>query len=443
MIRVTAGKRANPVSFALEMDAPVDFTELRGAAGFDSTLQWEGSGGGFLLGVREYGASVYTSGGDAYHFDLEGRLRRARIEWENGVAADYLRGLDGRLLRKVRRVVRAGTDPGNDRLDRPAERREVFSRTHRAAVEALESIPPGRGRGRDSPRDILERCAAFDPPRLEDEARRFLEAYRPLGILPPDRYAALILQATEGCAYNACAFCDLYARRPFRAKTPGDLRDHARRVKAFLGRALPLRKGLFLGEANALAIEQHALVEILGIALEEFPRQAAAGLHAFLDVFTLPRKSARELRQLADLGLRRVYLGVESGDEEVLRLLRKPTSNADVREVVTELKLAGVSVGLILLVGAGGARLRESHREESVSLIKDLPLDAGDFVYLSPLHVPPGSVYEGRARREGVRDLLPHEVAEEEATFRRCLAPRPGERGPRVARYDVSSFVYY
>ncbi|MBI4585929.1 MAG: radical SAM protein [Planctomycetes bacterium] len=508
------------------METPAAFSELRGGKGFAATLEWQGSAGSYLLGLRPYTFALYTGAGAAFHFDLEGRLRRAFVPEAGERGTHYLRGLDGHLLRKKL----ADEEEAGERLSDssplgPEQRRALFQEAHRTVQGALQSFPgagpapQGAGEGgageREAARarELLERAAAYDPDRLEREARRFLEAYRPLGILPPDQYHALILQATEGCAYNSCTFCNLYRGSRYRVKAPEEFREHVRRVKAFLGQALPLRQGIFLGEANALAVPQPALLKIFAVLREEVPeflglppppggRPAAVsqfskklcGVAAFMDAFTVRDKEAGEFEELARLGLRRVYLGVESGDEDLLRFLRKPASNENVQRFVEDLKRAGLFAGVIILVGAGGYRYGESHVEKTVELANRLPLGEGDLIFLSPLVITPGSEYESRAREEGILHLRPQDLKAQEAELLRRLRPperegrdhpaaagrcpaqlrRPEERapggslrgpprdqapsglgararqrgdegasGPQVTRYHVKNFVYY
>ncbi len=440
-----------------------EFDHLREAQGFQETWEWKGDRDRYLLGIREHGFSIYAGNTTAVHFDLEGRLRRAFIQDATGWC-HYLRGYDGRLLRK--RKVRRGDPPGQDIPEAPllpSDGRMVFEETHALVRDALESFPDSRDRqaetGDNSPREVLARAASFEPERLEGEASRFLEAYRPIGILPPDRYLSLILQATEGCAYNGCLFCSLYRDQRYRAKEPEEFRGHIRRVKSFLGRALPSRKGVFLGEANALAIPQRDLLNLFQVLHEELPvdliggatapegdspgtASGPGGISSFIDAFTTRDKGSGEFAELQAQGLRRVFLGVESGQEELLSFLKKPASNEGVQKLVEALKNSGISMGIIFLVGVGGKQFEGKHIDATVGLVKALPLDAGDMIYLSPLVVEPGGRYEKKSSAEGITPLTPGEVAAQDAELRKLLRPKPGEKGPKVTRYDIQSFVY-
>lgn len=426
---------------------------LRTAEGFRRTLEWPEPERTYFLGAAEGTFSLYGPGGWAYHFDLEGRLRRAASP-----GLHYLRGLDGAVLRKrLRRPSETFED-----LPPPSagEVRDLYARVHAAVAGALEAlraaprIAPDEA-ARAEALDLLSRAAAYDPVRLEAEAERFREVYEPLGILPPDRYRALILQVTSGCSWGRCRFCALYRGTPYRRKSPEEFRAHARAAKAFLGRALALKRGVFLGEANALEAPFEDLRRIFRIVAEEVPEDVVGrpgergGISAFTDVFSEPALGRSELAELARLGLDRVYLGIESGDDDVLRALRKPATRRLAEERVRELKAAGVSVGAIFLLGAAGARSRE-HVEGTASLAASLSLGERDVVYLSPF--VPG----GRAEGLGAGDARPPSAGLAEARGEDLPAPRPediereerelrerlGTLGVRVGRYDIASFVY-
>ena len=206
-----------------------------------------------------------------------------------------------------------------------------------------------------------------------------------------------------------------------------ELREHVTRVKAFVGSGLAARRGVFLGEANALAMPQAELLSLFELLHEELP-QLAGDVSSFIDAFNVYR-SVDELTALRARGLERVFIGVESGDEATLATLGKPATLAGVGRLVESLKAASISVGVIFLAGLGRA-----HVEKSAQLVAGLALDEGDLVYVSPLIVPPRGPLAARLERRGLGGF----DAEAEATeLRSRLACRA-----KVARYDVRRWVY-
>ena len=101
---------------------------------------------------------------------------------------------------------------------------------------------------------------------LDEDAARFRSIYTPVAILPPDQYLAVVVQATEGCSWNRCTFCDFYRQQPFRIKGDGEFRSHVGDVVSFFGTAIGLRRSIFLADANALVIAQDRLLRLAGRA---------------------------------------------------------------------------------------------------------------------------------------------------------------------------------
>ncbi len=367
-------------------------------------------------------------------FDLEGRLYVAFVDGRT-----FRRGVSGDLLAKGR--YGAGRP---DRWSRPCdedERLAVYRVVHELTAEALGALAvrgtavvdgdPGVAR------QLLARAIEWGPERLEAERGRFRAIYRPVGIVPPDRYLAIVMQATEGCAWNRCAFCSFYRTERYRVKSPEEFRDHARAVRRFLGDGLGLRRSIFLGEANALGAPTRRLLNLLAVVREEFPDQR--DVHAFMDMFTSV-KPVDELAALRSGGLTRVTVGLETACEPLLTFIRKPSSAAAAVRAIERLKAAGINVSLVVLLGLGGVRFFDDHVHETVRLLNTLPLGDGDIVYFSPLVSRSGADYFERARASGLGVLTTDETRLQEAMIRDGL--RFSGPPPKLARYDVREFVY-
>jgi radical SAM superfamily enzyme YgiQ (UPF0313 family) len=262
-----------------------------------------------------------------------------------------------------------------------------------------------------------------------------------VSILPPDQYLALVLQATEGCSYNRCTFCDFYHDRPFRIKRPDELRAHIAAVRDFFGPALGLRRALFLADANAL-IAPMALLRGWLDEIEASGIMPGAGIYSFMDAFDVGRKSEAEWAELGRRGLRRVYIGLESGSDALLRWLRKPGSAADAIEAVDRLKSAGLAVSVIVMIGIGGERYAAGHVEDTVAALNAMRLGRGDIIYLSPFVEQPGTAYSEMAAAAGLSPLDTAGAARQETAIRAGLVYRDPARVPQLARYDIREFAY-
>lgn len=393
-------------------------------------------------------------------FDGEGRLVGA---WFDGVT--YRRGLDNRVLMKWVADRRTGVRQRRF-LDEEA-RRTLLERAYAAPAMVQQGLHDGAiSTGATPPATIaaidewLTRVNGWSWPRLEAERERFAKVYKPISILPPDQYLALVLQATEGCSYNECSFCTFYRDRPFRIHTPTDFATHIAAAKEFLGRGVSVRKTLFLADANAVIIPQERLLPLLDMVNQAFPIlpiNASAeeraewrtahpwtlnGIYAFISAPDALRKDADDFAAMRARNVRRLYVGLETGHDPLRRFLRKQGTAADALAAVQAIKGGGVEVGLIFMVGVGGETYREAHFRDTVALLKEMPLGRDDLIYISPF-VPWGdSPYVADAENAGIAPLDDDALRAEEQRFIQALRPWARERGVRVSHYDVREFLY-
>jgi radical SAM superfamily enzyme YgiQ (UPF0313 family) len=415
-----------------------------------------------LINARHDVTSIMVDEELTLTYDPEGRLMGAWIDGRN-----YRRSLGNHIIEK-----QEGLKPGlSYRVRREldaTETREFLSRTqamvteYRMALDHPDSLLVNEAGSEDCSQvyAALDRILKCDFARLEREAETSRQIYKPVNILPPDQYLSIVLQATEGCSYNQCAFCGFYRDRAFRIKSLSELQAHIAGVRALFGDAIRLRKSIFLADANALIIPQRQLLPLFDMINSEFDIQPVGltnsalaawrtehpihfeGVYSFIDAFTTRRKPAGEFRELAQRGLRRVYIGLESGDAELLRFLGKPNSAQDVIHLVDQIKEGGVAVGLIILAGAGGETFSRRHVEHTAELINALPLDKSDLIYFSELVDYAGSNYSALAQAAGIRSLSVEEIESQVALMRAAFRFADKEQSPKISLYDVREFVY-
>jgi hypothetical protein len=404
-------------------------------------------GGAYRLTVKDDVLAITRLGSDEeiYTFDRAGRLFAAWI-----AQRFYRRGLDGRVLEKYS-TRDGGLRAGHRRIVPVRDADRLVDRAAAAAAGALTALAHGdaellwtasAARSVGEGLRLAAAAAAFDAEAARHDAARFATVYRPVGILPPDQYLALLVQVTEGCAWNKCTFCAFYQGTPFRAKSGVELAGHIHAVIDYLGDGLSLRHSLFLGEANALGLPTEDLLLRLDLVRTWLAPNGGGprGMYAFLDIFSGLGKTSQEYAELRAHGLRRVYVGVETGDDGLLAFLNKPQRGADALALVQTLKSAGLGVGVIVMAGVGGDRFDRSHVAHTLDLLNAMPLDTGDLIYLSAFVAHPGTAYERRAAARGILPLDPSGVRDQFARLRGGL--RFGTAGPRVARYDIEEFLY-
>jgi len=372
-----------------------------------------------------------------FSFDFAGRMWTALME---GIS--YRRGLDGKIVAKWQ------TGPGErERRWLTGEHaRQIEARAREAAAGLYAAIENGQAKLQSPLPELgrlgFERAADFDTERTQADIRRYHQVYKPVGILPPDQYMAVVLQATEGCAFNTCTFCDFYRDRRFRIKSEQEFLQHAQAVRDFVGEGLSLRRTVFLGDANALIAPMPKLVPLMETVHRVYDVEALGGIFAFLDGFSAEKKTPQDYKTLAGLGLERVYVGMESGNPGLLKFLKKPGKPEDAIHAVQSMKAAGVAVGVIVLLGAGGQMFVKEHVRDTIKAINAMRLDMNDIIYFSELITSEGMQYVQDAYQSQLNPLKPQErIAQGEAIERGLKFSRRGGT-PHISRYDIREFVY-
>lgn len=384
--------------------------------------------GSIYFNVQPWALTISDNLRATFAFDREGRLMSCFLDGGN-----YRFGLSGDILLKV-------AVPASPKLRRILSDDEGTRLRATVHAHMVRIVAGGAHALTDELRGWLAQILSWDEDRALINRRMFQSTYLPISIVPPDQYRALVLQVTEGCSWNRCTFCSFYRDRRFRVKSPAALQDHIHQVKALLGRGLGLRRSIFLGDANALIVPQPRLRELLQVIRAELPAESQR-LYAFLDIFGADQKTTDEYAELHACGVRRVYIGLESGDEAVFTLLNKPGSPQQCVATVERMKAAGIHVGVILLAGVGGESLAQPHVAQSLAALAAMGLDAGDLVYISPLIVPDDGEYAQRARELGTAPLTPAALAAQLEELK--AGARAATHGrARVALYHIEEWLY-
>ncbi len=391
-----------------------------------NTFTIELNGSQLILTLKSNAFNLFEQpANNLWTFDLEGRLVGMYVD-----QANYRRTLDNRFFKKTH----VNISGEYFRSVKPVPFDIAFPLLQRG-TNLLSRV---RDRCPEPFQEIIAKITCMTPVALREQTRTFNEIYLPISILPPDQYMALVVQLTEGCNYNQCLFCNFYKDRPFRIKSVPELTDHLLAIKGFLGKAILLRRSVFLADANAIVTPQSRLVTALDAIHNHFPK--LNDIYSFIDVFTGIKKSAADYSELAGRGLKRVYLGVESGNQELLRFLNKLQLTDNIIKLSENLKSGGIQLGIIFLAGIGGLRYAERHLRDSLELIKHLPLSEGDIVYVSEFHE---TNPEYRKKMESENIPLPdmfaiRQLSKQFKAELKAVVPK----GVAVSIYDINQFFY-
>jgi radical SAM superfamily enzyme YgiQ (UPF0313 family) len=180
---------------------------------------------------------------------------------------------------------------------------------------------------------------------------------------PPSEARSLILQVTLGCSWNSCSFCEMYRSKNFRIKDEAELLTE---IKSF-SEHFPDTRRIFLADGDPFVLPADRLLRVIEAINKHFPKIQR------ISTYAMPRnlkgKSDTELKALRDAGLSLIYVGIESGDDEVLRRIKKgETAASTVRELLRA-KAAGIKSSVIIINGLGGKALSAQHAEGSARVV--------------------------------------------------------------------------
>ena len=182
---------------------------------------------------------------------------------------------------------------------------------------------------------------------------------------PPSEAYSLILQPTVGCSWNRCAFCEMYTTKKFSIRDIAEVKQEIRSMGEYQDRV----KKVFLADGNAMTLPADYLMELLHELHNTFPRLVRVSIYALPK--DLSKKTAQELIMLREAGLKLIYVGLESGDDEVLQMVNKGETRASSIEGLKKAKEAGIKSSVMILSGLGGRTYSHQHAVNSAAVVNE------------------------------------------------------------------------
>jgi len=213
------------------------------------------------------------------------------------------------------------------------------------------------------------------------------------------------LQVTLGCSHNRCAFCVTYKNKKFKARKKEDIFGEIDWARENLFKVTKV----FLGDGDALALSTGKLTEILNYLYEKLPSLKRVSLYASPGNFKT--KTLNELESLKKSGLSLIYVGLESGDDEILKMIDKGFSSSEMAQLCLKPQSAGLKMSATVILGLGGPELSKQHAKNTakmVDIIKPRFLSA-----LTLMNPYGDNVYRESIGLQSWRMLTPFETLEE------------------------------
>ncbi len=225
---------------------------------------------------------------------------------------------------------------------------------------------------------------------------------------PPSEAYSLIIQLTIGCAHNHCTFCSMYKGKKFRIRPLEEVIADLEECRRHYGAV----RRIFLADGDALIVKTPDLLYILDKIKEIFPEVERVTMYAApRDILN---KSPEDLQALHRAGLDMVYVGAESGDDQVLTDIKKGVTAAQIIEAGQKVRAAGIRISITLISGLGGRKRLKEHAIASAQLISAIK---PEYVGFLTLMVEPGTELYDQVERGEFDLITPPEVLEEMKLF--------------------------
>ena len=200
-------------------------------------------------------------------------------------------------------------------------------------------------------------------------------------IRPPSEARSLLLQISVGCSHNKCTFCKAYKGEKFRIKTFEEIEEDIIEASGY-----GYIEKIFLCDGDALIIPMRKLVPILESINTHIKGVQRIGLYA--NAKSILRKTPEELSQLRDLGVGIAYLGVETGNDDILHAIHKGADSSQMVEAGRKIKKAGIKLSVTVLLGIGGTIKSMDHALDTARILTEID---PDYVGALTVMVVPGT----------------------------------------------------
>ena len=221
---------------------------------------------------------------------------------------------------------------------------------------------------------------------------------------PPSEAMSLIVQVTIGCAHNKCTFCLMFKDKKFRVRDVAEVKEdlaEARRMYGYIEK-------IFLADGDALCLSMPKLEDIIGYINELFTETKSINIYASpKDVLA---KSQQDLERLHALGVKILYIGAESGNDKILKNIKKGATRDEIIEAVRKTESSGIKASVTFIQGLGGEAMYRDHAIDTGTMISAME---PSFVGLLTLMLDDAAEITADIREGRLKLLSPMQVCEE------------------------------
>lgn len=228
--------------------------------------------------------------------------------------------------------------------------------------------------------------------------------YQGMVYRPPSEAYSLIVQVTYGCSHNTCAFCSMYKEKHFALRPLEEIIEDFHMARE---RYRHVDK-VFLADGDALIRKASELYMILDTVRELFPE--CQRVTSYASPSSIRIRTDEELRNLREKGLTMVYMGLESGSDAVLKLMRKGHTAAEIIAMGQKVRRNGMALSVTAITGLGGPELLKEHAVETAKAFNAMN---PEYIGMLTLMVEPGTPLFDWVREGSFQLLTQPQVLEE------------------------------
>jgi radical SAM superfamily enzyme YgiQ (UPF0313 family) len=184
---------------------------------------------------------------------------------------------------------------------------------------------------------------------------------------PPSEAESLLLRVTRGCPWNRCTFCSMYKTIRFEIRDFEEIQSDIELAKELYGDRI---RTVFIGDSNSLVVKTEIWVKILNTLFSSLPH--IERVTSYARAKTIAKKPLEDLIKIRQAGLTRLHVGLETGDQELLKDIKKGATPEEMVEAGIRAKKAGFEYSLYVLLGIGGEEKWEQHARGTAEVLNQI-----------------------------------------------------------------------
>jgi len=183
---------------------------------------------------------------------------------------------------------------------------------------------------------------------------------------PPAEANSVIIQATIGCSWNKCTFCEMYKMKKFRIR---DISEVQKEIQILSKSYTDVRR-VFIADGNAFVLSFNKLIQIINEINSNF--NSLQRISAYALPSDILSKTDYELVLLKNAGLKLLYIGIESGDDELLKIVNKSETSQSTINGIKKAHKAGIDTSIMVINGLGGKHYSKQHAINSAKIVNKI-----------------------------------------------------------------------